>query len=505
MSASGDESASSTDEPVYVTTAVHEIAQQDATNERAQLSATVGDLGAAISTLAKETKTALANVLATMKATATASTAAATTSPPAALPAPFQTGAAGSGLFGQGAHGIMGLGHGQPFAYPGYAAASGGAAGGGGTADGGFTNGPAAIRGGLMPGAVPAVLGNPQVGFGAWGAAGGPANASQRRCDKAWADNRAAAWIDPAQRAWWVVGGLHQPKISADSLDSVLLDAVDINKTVSHQLINFRDFTPGAFVPRGGAGVPIALTASVRLMAECIVTIARKGVPATPQMAAGARERVDALGRAFHDLLMLLEQHARDHYEAINRPRTRGIVEALLEKDMKAWVRDIQRFGDEMARASFYPPDTLLPAAPLPRFPAFRSYIAVGGLINAAHNHGVAEPTATARGTGAGGGSSRVCKNFARSGSCRFGSKCTFKHVRSSGGSAAAGANGKSGLGGGSSTGSGGGGAAGEGAASGNAASAPPAKKARKAPPGGGGDKGKGKKDDTTGDGDGDE
>jgi len=433
---SESENDSHSDEPVYVTGVAHELAQQDAANERAQLSATVADLGATVHALAGDTKSTLASILAAIKP------GPANPVPPT-VPSAFQNEGGGSGLFGHGAPGIMGFGQDNAFAYPGHSAASGGAAAGGG---------------GLMPGAVPAVLGDPHVGFGPWGASGGAISASQRRCDKAYADARAAAWTDTAGRCWWATGGLYQPTLSKRALASVLLDSVEMTDSV---------------------------------------TVARKGVPATPHIAAGARGRVDELGRAFHDLLMLLEQHSRDHYDAINRPRTRGIVEALLAKDMKTWVRDVQRFAEDVGRANFYPPDTLLPPAPLPRFPAFRSYIAVGGLINAAHSGGATDAASATRGGGAGGGSARtkVCRQFTRTGSCRFGAKCAFRHAKPDGGGAAGGGNGKGGGGGSGSSGGG------------STTASPPPKKARTNPAGGSGntDKGKSKKPDADADGDNDD
>lgn len=68
-------------------------------------------------------------------------------------------------------------------------------------------------------------------------------------------------------------------------------------------------------------------------------------------------------------MLTQLDEHSWDHYKAINRSHTRGIITTLLEKDMKPWVRYVQRFADNAARASFYLPDAILPPRPSSQLP----------------------------------------------------------------------------------------------------------------------------------------
>lgn len=86
-----------------------------------------------------------------------------------------------------------------------------------------------------------------------------------------------ARWADTAGRCWSAVGGLYQPELPDRALATVLVDAIEMTKPITEQLIHFRDFTPDGFKPRRGSSIPTTLAASARLMTECIVTTARQG------------------------------------------------------------------------------------------------------------------------------------------------------------------------------------------------------------------------------------
>ena len=114
--------------------------------------------------------------------------------------------------------------------------------------------------------------------------------------------------------------------------------------------------------------------------------------------------RVDELGRAFHDILVLLERHAPEHYDVFNRPNTRGIIDALLVEDTKTSVREVNRFVDEIPPSTFYPPDNVRPRAPLPLFPDLRAYVAVAASSTLCTTVTPIPLHPRARGAGGGGG-----------------------------------------------------------------------------------------------------
>lgn len=158
-----DEVGSHSDEPMYVTRAQHELSTQDAANERALLNSTVADLGLAVADLKADGQASLARIMAAIQERNAAPGPSAGSLPGPATP-PRHRGAAGLGLFSSGPPGGMGRSGSAPGVFPGSAALT--------------TAASAAMGGGLMPGAAPAVLGNPHVGFGAWGASGESVSAS---------------------------------------------------------------------------------------------------------------------------------------------------------------------------------------------------------------------------------------------------------------------------------------------------------------------------------------
>ena len=280
------------------------------------------------------------------------------------------------------------------------------------------------------------------------GGAGGGANAPSRSNAKEEARREATIWQATHNQTLWVLRGQRgpEPGPQKEDLQGLMGDIVHVTGDVLAQMRAFSSFDVKSFRPVG-----VARTSSIAdnfdVMCEAVMRLLKFGLDPSTTAGAQSLRRLEPIATAMADARSRFRNVLVRNSDVFSDDYQRAALPRLPNEDFKIWTTEIITWLYPFTKMH-YPPDVFdghtLP--PVPEFShinnfcergvnLFRLVLSEGGSLPGAGGSRGGNGKRKAGQLDRGDSSSRKraareCFQFRDSGTCTFGDRCRFDHVK---------------------------------------------------------------------------